>query len=184
MSIPHTDFFSTLLDLPVTFDPVWVGVTSESTAAAVSQVQIEPVSVVPRTGRPAISNIRQVELIDNEAGRYAIHVDDNIFAERTGFWVRGGHASSLHVTPRGASTLRVTVRNGAMPGPVVLDVGGRGEVVELGPRQRHEITLPLAENTLAVPLTIEAANGFRPSEQDTESRDRRFLGCWVTLELE
>jgi len=172
------------LDLPVTFDPVWVGATNESIADAISHIQIEPVSVIPRTGRPTISNIRQVAPVTDVAGRYVIHVDENIFTESNGFWVKGGMVASLHVTPGEADVLRVSVRNGATPGPVILDVDGRREFAELGPHQQHEFRVALTGNKPHVPFTIESVNGFRPSEQNTESRDRRWLGCWVTLQLE
>ena len=172
-----------VLDLPVTFDRVWVGATSEPTAGAISQIQIEPVVVAPQTGRPTISNIRHVEMIDDVPGRYVIRVDDNIFSELDGFWVRGGRSASLYVAPGDASALRITVRNGATPGPVVLDIGGRHETIELGSHQRREITVPLTGKGLEGPVTIEAVNGFRPSEHNPETRDIRWLGCWVTLEL-
>ena len=172
------------LDLPVTFDPVWVGATNESVADAISHIQIEPVSVIPRTGRPTIANIRQVAPVNDVAGRYVIHVDDNIFTESDGFWVKGGEVASLHLTPGDADVLRVSVRNGATPGPVILDVDGRREFAELGPHEQHEFTVALTGSKPHVPLTIEPVNGFRPSEQNAESRDHRWLGCRVTLQLE
>ena len=73
---------------------------------------------------------------------------------------------------------------GAAPGPVILEVDGRREFAELGPHQQHEFRVDLTGNKPHVPLTIESVNGFRPSEQNAESRDRRWLGCWVTLQLE
>ena len=103
------------LDLPVTFDPLWVGASSEPLARAITHVQIEPESVEPRTGRPSIANIRQSEILADTPGRYTIHVDDNTYREPAGFWVRGGGSASLHVSPNGASMLRVKVRNGAVP---------------------------------------------------------------------
>ena len=172
------------LDLPVTFDPVWVGATSNRLADAISHVQIEPISVIPRTDRATIANIREVASMDGVAGRYEIHVDDNIFSESDGFWVRGGQVASLYLTPGDADVLRITVRNGGTAGPVVLDVDGRREFAELGPHQQHEFTVALTGNKPHVPLTIESVNGFRPSEQNAESRDNRWLGCWVTLRLE
>jgi len=183
-SVAHANPVEIVLEFPVTFDPVWVGATKKPIADAISYIQIEPLSVVPRTDRPAVANIREVSIIDDVAGRYAIHVDGNIFSESGGFWVRGGRAASLYLTPGDARLLRVSVRNGATQGPVILDADGQREVVELGPHQQHEFTVALTGNSTNVPLTIEAVNGFRPSEEDTESRDNRWLGCWVTLQLE
>ena len=119
---------------------------------------------------------------DDVPGRFVIRVDDSIFSERDGFLVRGGHTASLYVAAGDANALRITVRNGAAPGPVSLHVGGRHETIELGARQRFEITVPLTGDGLEGPVTIEAVNGCRPSEQNPESRDVRWLGSWVTLE--
>lgn len=172
------------LDLPVNFDPLWIGASSEPLASAITQVEIDPVSVLPRTGHPSIANIRQVEVLADVPGQYAIHVDDNVFVERDGFWVRGGRSAALHVSPNGASQLRVTIRNGAARGPVTLEIDGTREVLELGSGETHEVSLALTGRELTVPLTIEPINGFRPSERNPESRDTRWLGCRVHLSLE
>ena len=42
----------------MTFDPVWIGAKGGAAAESISKIQIEPVSVVPRTDRPSIGNIR------------------------------------------------------------------------------------------------------------------------------
>ena len=172
------------LDLPVTLDPLWVGASSEPLARAITHVQIEPESVEPRTGRPSIANIRQSEILADTPGRYTIHVDDNTYHEPAGFWVRGGRSASLHVSPNGASMLRVKVRNGAVPGPVAVEVNGIREVLELDRGETHEYRVPLTGQEVTVPLTFEPINGFRPSERNPESADTRWLGCRVALELE
>ena len=56
------------LDLPVTFHPLWVVASSEPVARAVTRVEIKPVSVVPRTSRSEIANIRQARVLADEAG--------------------------------------------------------------------------------------------------------------------
>ena len=173
------------LDLPVTFDPLWIGASSEALARAITHVRIEPESVEPRTGRPSIANIRQSEILADTPGRYAIHVDDNVYPELTnGFWVRGGRSASVHVSPNGASMLRVTIQNGAVPGPVTVEVDGTLEVLELRRGETREYRVPLTGNEVTVPLRFEPINGFRPSERNPESADTRWLGCRVVLELE
>ena len=167
------------LDLPVTFDPLWVGASSEPVARAITQVEIEPVLVVPRTGRPAIANVRQSRVLADVSGRYVIHVDDNVYPEPAGFWVRGGRSASLHVSPNGASLLRVRLRNGAAPGPVTVEIDGKREVLELDGSETHEINVPLTGRELTVPLMFTPLNGFRPSERNPDNRDTRWLGCQV-----
>ena len=172
------------LDLPVTFDPLWVGASSEPVALAVTRVEIQPLSVVPRSRRQPLDDIRQATVLADVPGRLAIHLDDNVYSEPAGFWVRGGRAASLQVSPNGASLLRVAIRNGAAPGPVTIEIDGRREVLELGSGETHEVTVPLTGRELTVPLTFEPVNGFRPSERNPESRDTRWLGCWVHFSLE
>ena len=171
------------LDLPVTFDPLWVGASSEPVARAVTRVEIEPVSVVPRTSRRGIANIRQARVLADVPGRYAVYVDDNVYTEPTGFWVRGGRSASMHVSPNGASELRVTVRNGAAVGPVTVEINGTREVLELDRGETHEVRFSLNGRELTVPLRFEAVNGFRPSERNPESPDTRWLACRVRLSL-
>ena len=115
-------------------------------------------------------------------GRYVIHIDDNIWAEGDGFWVRGGRSSSVHVSPGGATRLRVRIRNGDAPGPVALDLAGQHQVLELAAGEVHEVDLRLTGDELTIPLTIMPTNGSRPIEHDPTSRDRRWLGCLVMLE--
>ena len=172
------------LDLPVTFDPLWVVASSELVARAVTRVEIEPVSVVPRTSRTVIANIRQARVVADMPGRYAMYLDDNVYMEPAGFWVRGGRSASMHVTPNGASQLRVLLRNGAEAGQVTLEVDGRREVLELDRGEAHEVRLSLTGKELTVLLRFEPVNGFRPSERNPESRDTRWLGSHVRLSLD
>jgi len=172
------------LDFPVTFDPLWVGASREAVARAITRVEIEPVSVVPRTNRVSIANIRQALVLADVPGRYAIHLDDNVYAEPTAFWVRGGRSASLQVSPNGAALLRVTIRNGAVTGPVTFEVDGRREVLELDSGETHEVRLPLNGREHTVSLTFDPVNGFRPSERNPGSPDTHWLGCRVRLSLE
>ena len=172
------------LDLPVTFHPLWVVASSEPVARAVTRVEIKPVSVVPRTSRSEIANIRQARVLADEPGRYAVYLDDNVYMKPTGFWVRGGRSASMHVSPNGASQLRVTVRNGAEGGPVTVEIDGTRDVLELARGETHELRLPLTGRELTLPLRFEPVNGFRPSERNPESRDTRWLGSRVELSLD
>ena len=44
--------------------------------------------------------------------------------------------------------------------------------------------VPLEGGEVLVPITITAANGFRPAMVDPTSRDERWLGCFVRLSFE
>ena len=172
------------IDLPVTLDPVWIGTSTEAAAQAISAVEIVPEYVLPRSARPKHGNIRFAERIGDEAGQYVFHLDDHIWVEPDGFWVRGGRAASILVSPAGASALFVTIQNGAEPGPVTVELAGRREVVMLDGSIARRFRVPLEGGEVLVPITIAAANGFRPVMVDPTSRDERWLGCFVRLSFE
>ena len=172
-----------ILDLPVSLTSVWIGSSDTSVAQAITDVQIDPVSVVPRTGRVSVGNVQYAARVDDTPGRYALHTDDNVFVEGRGFWVRGGRLAALHVSPAGASRLRVRVRNGGAGGPVAVELDGEREVVELTGGEVREFSTTLTGDEQLVAVSLFPANGFRPSD-DGVSPDRRWLGCWVSIELE
>ena len=172
------------IDLPVALDPVWIGTSTEQVAHSVSAVEVVPEHVLARSARPAVPNIRFAERVGDGAGRYAFHLDDHIYVEPDGFWVRGGRAASLLVSPAGASALVVTIQNGAEAGPVTVDLAGRHDVVMLGRWEDHSVRIPLDGGEVLVPITIASTNGFRPIMVDLTSRDERWLGCFVRLSFE
>ena len=172
------------LDLPVALDPVWVGTSTEDVARAVSAVEVVPEYVVPRSARVDVGNIWFSEGVGRDPGRYVFYLDSNVWVEPGGFWVRGGAPASLLVSPAGTSTVVVTIRNGGSAGPIVVEFAGRRETLSLDAWESHELRVPVTGPEGLVPLTISPTNGFRPAEVDPESRDRRWLGCWVRLALE
>ena len=147
-------------------------------------MEIVPEHVVPRSARPDPPNIWFAERIGDEAGRYVFHLDDHSWVEPGGFWVRGGRAASILVSPDGASVLFVTIQNGAEPGPVTVEFAGRRERVTLDGWAERRFRIPLGGDEGLVPITITAANGFRPIIVDPTSRDERWLGCFVRLSFE
>ena len=172
------------LDLPVALDPVWVGTSTEDTAWAVSSVEVIPEHVVPRGARVDVGRIMFSEGLGGDPGRYVFYLDSNVWVEPDGFWVRGGAPASLLVSPAGTATVVVTIRNGGSAGPVTVELAGRRETLSLDAWEIQELRVPVTGQELLVPLTISPTNGFRPAEVDPESRDRRWLGCWVRLALE
>ena len=172
------------IDLPITLDPVWIGTSTEAAAQAISAVEIVPEYVLPRSARPKPSTIRFAERIGDEAGRHAFHLDNHIYVEPGGFWVRGGRAASILVSPDGASGLFVTIQNGAETGPVTVEIAGCRERVTLDGWEERRFRIPLGGDEVLVPITITAANGFRPDMVDPASRDERWLGCFVRLSFE
>ena len=171
------------LDLPVSLTSLWIGATADSLRQAVTHVQIDPVSVVPRSQRVSFGNVQYAAGVDETPGRYALHTDDNVFVEGGGFWVRGGRLAALRVSPGGASRLRVRVQSGAVDGPVTVALDGTQEIVELTAGESREFSMALTGGERLVAVSVFPANGFRPSDLGVSS-DSRWLGCWVSIELD
>ena len=109
-------------------------------------MEIVPEYVLPRSARAEASNLRFAERIGADAGRYTFHLDDLIWVEPDGFWVRGGRAASIFVSPAGASAIFVTIQNGAEPRPVTAELAGPREVVMLDGSTARRFRIPLERN--------------------------------------
>ena len=173
-----------VLDLPVTFDRVWVGATSEPTAGAISQIQIEPVVVAPQTGRPTISNIRHVEMIDDVPGRYVIHVDDNIFSELDGFW-GARWAQWRRSTSHRGTPVRFGSRSETAPPPDLwcwISAGGTRRSSSVRTSAARLQCLSLGKGSRGQSRSRRSMGFGRPN---ITRKHVIFggLGCWVTLEL-
>jgi hypothetical protein len=55
--------------------------------------------------------------------------------------------------------------------------------LQLGPWERQTVSLSLRPDRQAVRLRVGSPTGFRPSEVDSRSKDRRWLGVYVTVGL-
>jgi hypothetical protein len=106
-------------------------------------------------------------------------LDDRVFVEPDGFWVKGGATAAIAVAaPPGARTVSLVLANGAAPNPVsITRAGGAPETVDLRASARRTLTLPVEADGV-VRLTIASPAGFRPSEIGG-SADARYLGVRV-----
>jgi len=122
------------------------------------------------------------------ARAFAVHdntpvyfLDDHVFVEPAGFWVRGGRETSIVMSagPSSAGRTRVIrLRNGGAANEVTVNVGGWSEVATLEAWQERLVTLPAADATGTWRMSIRSPAGFRPSEVGGGTDDR-YLGVWV-----
>jgi hypothetical protein len=125
-----------------------------------------------------------------EQPRFQIYfLDDNAYGrERNSFWVRGASRADLLIkSAEPAGHLIVTVANGPLANRVTVRTGGDRRVVELGPREATQLSVPLGRGfpylgrwVWAASLTSE--RGFVPMFEEGGS-DNRFLGVFVKPEL-
>ncbi|MBM3750477.1 MAG: hypothetical protein FJW21_04755 [Acidimicrobiia bacterium] len=108
-------------------------------------------------------------------------VDDEVFVEPTGFWVRGGRETQVVWSAGAALAGRprtIRLQNGGAANTVTVRMGGWIETVTLEPWQEQMVMVPAADATGAWRLGIASASGFQPSEV-SGGDDRRYLGVWV-----
>jgi hypothetical protein len=105
-------------------------------------------------------------------------LDDRTYLDPGGFWVPKSTRASFALETEGAER----------PPPLSLRNGGVENRVEItGPRGKKEFLLepweardvPVEGDGPVFLITVESASGFRPSDLDPASRDRRELGVLV-----
>ncbi|MEZ5288984.1 MAG: hypothetical protein R2712_30125, partial [Vicinamibacterales bacterium] len=142
---------------------------------AVASITITPLTIVGEGARlrtPAVLS----------AGRYGtttvlLH-EDQVTPEPDGFWIQGRRPTRMTIAPDSGRAV-ITLRSGADANVVTLRTHGWEQTVTLEANQPQDVELPPGHEGL-VYLTIETSGGFVPADRDPASRDRRFLGVWVT----
>ena len=152
-------------------------------ARSIGEIRLAPQSVVPATlrdPRPA----RLIESVPGRPGGFVVYTDGEAYPEMGTFWSRGTAATTVLVVPGGASRMALTLSTGPRDGSVTVSFAERTQQVPLAANQTQTIVLDVPERARVVPLTIQSAVMFRPSEVNPQSRDARGLGCQVRIALE
>ena len=183
---------------PITFDlpmdaAVWLAAANETLASRVQDVELAVESIVPSHARPPIEaraieahaiEERSIEAIPGRPGAFIVYADHKSFPEGGMFWTQGTRASEVFLDAAGASTLALTLHVGPVEGPVRVLVDGTDHSVTLSRDETRRIEISIGPHRTLVPVIVQAAGGFRPSDHEPGSTDRRWLGCHVRVELE
>jgi hypothetical protein len=103
-------------------------------------------------------------------------MDEAAYVERDAFWAAGGAPADVVFVPvDGSRHVRVEVRNAPVANRLHLSSGGWSRTLELAPGETRIVDVPVVAGAALVRVLAEA--GFRPSEVEPGSTDRRFLGC-------
>jgi hypothetical protein len=123
---------------------------------------------LPAAGRRAGSACRYAGV--------AVYALGNAYLEPDGLWTAGGQTAELvlQVSP-GGSGAAFTLRAGPVTTPVQVRAGSLSLDADLAAGDARELDVPISPQGTAV-VTIRAGKGFRPSELDPSSADRRLLG--------
>jgi hypothetical protein len=142
------------------------------------RVELRPTRWQPHAGGLAQSFARY-EAAD------VFFLDDGVFVEAPGFWVRGGTTAEFVVSPPARlGSLRLHVRNGAAPNAVGLTVAGAGShTLALAPSEGRDVPLPQVGTGHGLHVRVQSPAGFRPSDTGP-SEDRRYLGVWIAIDTQ
>src|SRR5262249_55886281 len=146
-----------------------------SSAQAVQRVEIEPVSIVPRSQR-ASSAVRAVEPIEGRPNAYLVYVDDQTYPEGGVFWTRADNRGEVLVATAGASQIVLTLFVGPAAGKVKLSVAGMPLDVDMQANETREIVAPVPSDGAPVAVSVQAPGWFQPARVDPSSGDTRALG--------
>jgi len=123
---------------------------------------------VPVTTRRAAAAMRY--------GRLVVYALAGAYLEPGGLWTAGGRTAELVVqADPGERVAAFTMRAGPESTPVVVRAGGFRVDAELAAGEERPLAIPVSPEG-SVLLTVQAGRGFRPSEKDPSSADRRLLG--------
>jgi hypothetical protein len=84
--------------------------------------------------------------------------------------------------PAGQSAVSVTIRAGPPGARVHVNGPGLADNRLLGSLESMTVAVPADAHSRASWITVRTDRGFRPSDIESGSRDRRFLGCWLAFE--
>jgi hypothetical protein len=167
------------IDFPVDVRALVVG-ADELARQRIIRLIVEPLATWPSATVGAAGFARRAVRYD---GASVFFMDERSFPEPDAFWIGGARASTI-VVDQDAPTdaVRLELRNAPVANQVIVQSGSWREVLDLGPGEERELTVPVDRARRATPIAIASRSGFRPSEVEQGSRDDRFLGVWVRLQ--
>ncbi len=113
-----------------------------------------------------------------EGGLRFHSLDDNVFFEPRGFWVRAGAKAHFALEGRRDVDVVLSLANGGRENWVEVEQTEKVLQFSLRPFETKRVQVSF-ENDLAY-LTVTSAAGFRPAELDPAKADHRRLGVFLT----
>ncbi|MBN2409219.1 MAG: hypothetical protein JXE07_05730 [Candidatus Aminicenantes bacterium] len=136
-------------------------------------------------------NVRLENGFAVNGGRIFAQDADSLGLELGGFWVRGESKATLVIrTDRPVSAVSVKLQS-PVEGKVTVQLGNKKKEWRHPLRNMPEQTIVFSgprpfrwQGSCLYTLQVEEAGGFHPYNIDMNSRDKRFLGVFVRLELD
>lgn len=166
------------LDFPVNVRAIVVR-GDEDARQTVDRIAIEPLAVAANnawSGETARTAVKY-------RSAAVFFLDDRSFPEPEGFWIGGARATMFVVRPdQRAQSVSLVVRNGPSANHAVLEAGHERSDLEFAAGEERRIRVPVDPARSASLVRVRVTGGFRPSAEDSASRDTRFLGLYVRVE--
>jgi hypothetical protein len=169
-------------------EPTWMRQVSIPLAVSGLQIEVDPparkalrdVSIRAVALQPAEAALETREA--RRAARYGpatvFLISGDAWVEPGGTWIAGRSNAEFAIASEPHAPLQLLVRNGPVENHVTLASAAWREQLRLAAGEERLVPVP-AGNRLTTPLTVSAANGFRPADVDPGSEDRRLLGVWI-----
>jgi hypothetical protein len=106
-------------------------------------------------------------------------MDGTAWVEPTGIWVAADSSAEFAIAAESPAPVQLFVRNGPVENVASLESGGWHDTLTLRPGEERVVPIPAIAGRPTTPLRVHASTGFRPSEVDPRSDDRRQLGLWI-----
>jgi hypothetical protein len=147
----------------------------EVRGAAGRAVTLSPVSIPLRQSR------RQATSASRYGAATVFFVDNRVYPERDGFWVRGARFANIVIqADAGARDAVLEIRNGPVANRLVVTGAGQPFASDLEPGAT--VTVPVTVDARGTArLQIDSSGGFVPADVEPGNRDRRFLGVYVRV---
>ena len=105
-------------------------------------------------------------------------LDDNVFVEPAGFWVRASSRARFALEHQPTPTTVLSLANGGVENWVAVQEPGDFVQFSLRPFEAKRLEIPLPDGFSLI--AVESSAGFRPVDQDPSAIDDRPLGIFVT----
>ena len=174
-AVPGAGVFSFPFVLPVAVPRVVI----DADQAARATLRVELIVEEAMPAREAV--------VTRSAAHYGssdvLFLDDQVFAEPDGFWVRGRQAARFLLVPAVTGpvsplTARILVRNGGAPNTVTVESGTFQRLLMMTPFQELDVDVPLTPAGTAN-VRVASGDGFVPADLQPGSTDRRLLCVWI-----
>ena len=105
-------------------------------------------------------------------------LDDNVYFEPSGFWVRAFDQARFALEQRPARTTVLSLANGGVENWIAVQQPDEFVQFSLRPFETKRLEIPIVDGFGII--TVESAAGFRPVDHDPAANDYRPLGVFVT----